>query len=70
MSPFHSGMNHWQRQDLSDRIHKRGRYAPNTPAGHPPSIPLSDAPADAAKSAKPKRAVKKKTKSPTRPSEK
>ena len=23
MSPFHSGMNHWQRQWLSDRLHKR-----------------------------------------------
>jgi hypothetical protein len=23
MSPFHSGMNHWQRQWLSDRLHKK-----------------------------------------------
>ena len=28
MGLFHSGMNYWQRQALSDRIHKRGRYAP------------------------------------------
>src|SRR5258708_21827561 len=25
MSPFHSGMNHWQRQWLSDRLHKKGQ---------------------------------------------
>ena len=25
-------MNHWQRQDLSDRIHKHGRYAPTPKA--------------------------------------
>jgi len=23
MSPFHSGLNHWQRQWLSDRLHKK-----------------------------------------------
>jgi hypothetical protein len=28
MSPFHSGMNHWQRQWLSDRLHKKGQTEP------------------------------------------
>jgi hypothetical protein len=42
MGLFHSGMNHWQRQDLSDRIHKHGRYAP-TPQQSPvqPAVPAS-----------------------------
>jgi hypothetical protein len=28
MSPFHSGMNHWQRQWLSDRLHKKNQNPP------------------------------------------
>ena len=28
MSPFHSGMNHWQRQWLSDRLHKKDQTEP------------------------------------------
>ena len=28
MSPFHSGMNHWQRQWLSDRLHKKNQIEP------------------------------------------
>jgi predicted alpha/beta hydrolase family esterase len=28
MSPFHSGMNHWQRQWLSDRLHKKNQDQP------------------------------------------
>jgi hypothetical protein len=28
MSPFHSGMNHWQRQWLSDRLHKKTQEPP------------------------------------------
>jgi hypothetical protein len=28
MSPFHSGMNHWQRQWLSDRLHKKNQTPP------------------------------------------
>jgi predicted alpha/beta hydrolase family esterase len=28
MSPFHSGMNHWQRQWLSDRLHKKHEAQP------------------------------------------
>ena len=28
-SPFHSGMNHWQRQWLSDRLHGKHRPPPN-----------------------------------------
>jgi hypothetical protein len=28
MSPFHSGLNHWQRQWLSDRLHKKNQNPP------------------------------------------
>jgi len=28
MSPFHSGLNHWQRQWLSDRLHKKHQQPP------------------------------------------
>jgi predicted alpha/beta hydrolase family esterase len=28
MNPFHSGMNHWQRQWLSDRLHKKQQTLP------------------------------------------
>jgi hypothetical protein len=38
MSPFHSGMNHWQRQWLSDRLHKKN----SSPAqsSEIPSLPI------------------------------
>jgi hypothetical protein len=42
MSPFHSGMNHWQRQWLSDRLHKKPPVASEStnifspPAPSPP----------------------------------
>jgi hypothetical protein len=42
MSPFHSGMNHWQRQWLSDRLHKKQRptdQAKNSPVQLPPQAP-------------------------------
>jgi hypothetical protein len=40
MSPFHSGMNHWQRQWLSDRLHKK-RPVESEPANTflPPAPP-------------------------------
>jgi len=28
MAPFHSGMNHWQRKWLSDRLHKKRQLPP------------------------------------------
>ncbi len=36
MSPFHSGMNHWQRQWLSDRLHKKNQEQPLLAAYSPP----------------------------------
>jgi len=38
MSMFHSGMNHWQRQWLSDRLHKKNEDPPlaRTPREMPP----------------------------------
>ena len=38
MSPFHSGLNHWQRQWLSDRLHKKDQDPgpiPPPPAARP-----------------------------------
>lgn len=35
MSPFHSDLNHWQRQWLSDRLHKK--HQPTSP---PAPIPM------------------------------
>lgn len=36
MSPFHSGMNHWQRQWLSDRLHRKSQApAPAAPPNPP-----------------------------------
>jgi hypothetical protein len=39
MSPFHNGMNHWQRQWLSDRLHRKSHDTTPTPAHIP--LPLS-----------------------------
>jgi hypothetical protein len=38
MSPFHSGMNHWQRQWLSDRLHKKHQDSPPPQTGVPAAI--------------------------------
>jgi hypothetical protein len=38
MSPFHSGMNHWQRQWLSDRLHKKHLDSPPAQSGVPAAI--------------------------------
>jgi hypothetical protein len=35
MSPFHSGMNHWQRQWLSDRLHRKSKDTSTPVAYHP-----------------------------------
>ena len=44
MAPFHSGMNHWQRQWLNDRLHKKDQ--PTIPAQPtpPPAPPASNQP--------------------------
>jgi len=31
MSPFHSGLNHWQTRWLSDRLHKKNQKPPPEP---------------------------------------
>jgi hypothetical protein len=54
MSPFHSGMNHWQRQWLSDRLHKKQPVEaepantflppippPQRPKPEPPQAPIA-----------------------------
>jgi len=38
MTPFHDGMNHWQRQWLSDRLHRKSHNTPQATAFIPPSI--------------------------------
>jgi len=53
MSPFHSGMNHWQRQWLSDRLHKK----------HEPAPPVAPVPL-AAEGPKRRKASRPKTKPP------
>ncbi len=49
MSPFHSGMNHWQRQWLSDRLHKK-----TTPPKHSTPIPPAPIRKPKAKRTKPR----------------
>ena len=41
MSPFHSGMNHWQRQWLSDRLHKKPRVESEVNSTYSPPAPPS-----------------------------
>ena len=39
MSLFHSGMNHWQRQWLSDRLHKKRPVEPDSASTFSQSVP-------------------------------
>lgn len=38
MSPFHNGMNHWQRQWLSDRLHRKSQDTAALPIHNPPPL--------------------------------
>ncbi len=68
MSPFHSGMNHWQRQWLSDRLHKKrpaepdaaSTFLPPTPSPRPrrPKPEPSKAPIVSRRKPPPPRAAK------------
>src|SRR5688572_20377438 len=42
MAPFHSGMNHWQRQWLSDRLHKKEQPTGPAQPTPPPPPPASN----------------------------
>lgn len=53
MSPFHSGMNHWQRQWLSDRLHKKQATPPS------PLVPPVPPPVEAPRRRKPTRSKAK-----------
>jgi hypothetical protein len=44
MSVFNSGMNHWQRKWLSDRLHKKGAETVTTPPTAIASPPLKRTP--------------------------
>jgi hypothetical protein len=51
MAPFHSGLNYWQRQWLSDRLHKK--HEDPASAGHAPVVRPEGKTASAPKKRKP-----------------